>query len=100
MPVAEALTITVDDVATVPRELPAHHGTRLHVVDLPVGRAVLRYDLEVEPVADPRAVTELDATVALRPSRYCPSDQLGPWAHKEFGSQPSPGDVTSGCTSG
>ncbi|MCU1595901.1 MAG: Transglutaminase domain protein [Frankiales bacterium] len=93
-PASETLSITVDGVTVEPREVAAHHGTRLHVVQLPAGSAVVRYDVEVVPVPAPRRVSELEAMVALRPSRYCPSDQLAPWAHKEFGSSATPEGVT------
>src|SRR4051812_34014576 len=37
------------------------------------------------PIAEPPKVTEIDRIVALRPSRYCPSDRLGGFAGHEFG---------------
>ncbi len=83
-PAIEQLSVEVDGVPVPVHEVSADHGTRLHVAALPRGLASIRYALEAEPHVAPREVTELDATVALRPSRYCPSDQLAPWAQREF----------------
>jgi transglutaminase-like putative cysteine protease len=66
------------------QELAAHHGTRLHLAQLASGRTTIRYEAQLEPSQVPRAVDPLDEMVALRPSRYCPSDQLAPWALSEL----------------
>jgi transglutaminase-like putative cysteine protease len=87
----EQLVIEVDGQPVVPRELAAHQGTRLHAVGLPQGWATIRYDVDLEPASTVREVTELEAIVARRPSRYCPSDQLGTVALREFG--PATGDT-------
>jgi transglutaminase-like putative cysteine protease len=82
---SEHLTVEVDGSAVQVRELQAHHGTRLHLATLPAGRAVVGYDVQADPTKGAREVNDLDAIVALRPSRYCPSDLLGPWVISELG---------------
>jgi transglutaminase-like putative cysteine protease len=70
------------------------------VVTLPDGQQVLRaapgrltisYSATVapEPAAD-SPVAEVDRIVALRPSRYCPSDRLAGFTAQEFGGHPDP----------
>jgi transglutaminase-like putative cysteine protease len=83
---SETLVVEVDGQATAPHELVGHHGTRLHAVRLEPGWVTIRYDVEIEPAVTVREVTELDAIVSRRPSRYCPSDQLGQFALAQFGS--------------
>ncbi len=87
-PTTESLTLLLDGQPLAVRELAGHHGTRLHVADLPVGYNTVRYDVELDPAGGPCPVTELDALEALRPSRYAPSDALAPWALREFGREP------------
>jgi transglutaminase-like putative cysteine protease len=80
----ETLTITLDGSPIEPREVPDHHGTRLHVVRADVGRLVLDYSASVDGRAAPVGSDEADLLRYLRPSRYCESDTLGPTAHAEF----------------
>jgi transglutaminase-like putative cysteine protease len=63
-------------------ELPG----RQHYLRAPTGRLTVAYSAEVavdRPV--PEGVTELDRIVALRPSRYCPSDRMAGFAVRQFG---------------
>ncbi|GAA4706852.1 transglutaminase family protein [Pseudonocardia yuanmonensis] len=87
---SERLTLTLDDtVLDPPRELDAGHGGRTHVLECAPGELVVEYVAAVEgrqefpaaPLAE-----EMDRLVALRPSRYCPSDRLLATASREFGS--------------
>jgi transglutaminase-like putative cysteine protease len=80
----ESLRITLDGSPVDVREVPDHHGTRLHVVQAEVGRLVLDYTASVDGRATPVASDEADLLRYLRPSRYCESDTLGPTAHAEF----------------
>lgn len=80
----ESLRITLDGAPVEVREVPDHHGTRLHVVQADVGRLVLDYSAAVRGRAAPVASDEADLLRYLRPSRYCESDTLGPTAHAEF----------------
>nr|BFE69496.1 transglutaminase family protein [Actinoplanes digitatis] len=63
-------------------ELPG----RLHLVRAPRGRLTVTYTAEVAASGtEPYGVTEVERIVALRPSRYCPSDRLGGFAAAMFG---------------
>ena len=70
----------------VPRLVTMPHGTRMHVVDAPVGRLEARYDarVRVRP-QDPVPVTDQERFTYSLPSRYCPSDRVGGWAGGEVG---------------
>ena len=91
-PVEAVLSVAVDGPTTeslstsgLPvREVRDALGTRLHLLTLPAGTTTLRYDATVEPRAVARPVTDLEATVARRPSRYCPSDLLAGLATREL----------------
>jgi transglutaminase-like putative cysteine protease len=86
---AERLTLTLDDTTLdPPRELDAGHGGRTHVLDCAPGELVVEYVARVEgrQEAPPvRLSDEMDRLIALRPSRYCPSDRLLATATREFG---------------
>ncbi|MEV4280890.1 transglutaminase-like domain-containing protein [Actinoplanes xinjiangensis] len=49
------------------------------------GALVVRYSAAVPPGSVPPPVTDEERIVALRPSRYCPSDRLGGFAATRFG---------------
>lgn len=86
-PVTESLTILSGDRPVEARELPG----RQHYLRAPEGRLTVTYTAEMAvtpPVAPP--VTELDRIVALRPSRYCPSDRMAGFAGTMFGGLPDP----------
>jgi transglutaminase-like putative cysteine protease len=57
------------------------------------GALVVRYAATVPPGSAPPAVTDEDRIVALRPSRYCPSDRLGGFAASRFGGHDTVGTV-------
>ncbi len=59
--------------------------SRLHVARLPVGSHEIAYDAQLTVAPGDRVVHELEALTALRPSRYCPSDQLAALALRELG---------------
>jgi transglutaminase-like putative cysteine protease len=74
-------------------ELRDEHGGRIHLVSAPPGRLSIRYDASLWPATgapDPNApdpahhVEPVDSVVALRQSRYCPSDALAGFAAVEF----------------
>ena len=48
---------------------------------------------------EPPPVTEVERIVALRPSRYCPSDRLAGFAAKEFGGADHPATAVRAITS-
>jgi transglutaminase-like putative cysteine protease len=74
-------SLTVGDSLAV-RAIPG----RQHLVRVPRGPLTIRYSATVPPGDEsPPAVSEVDRIVALRPSRYCPSDRLGGFAANRFG---------------
>jgi hypothetical protein len=81
----EHLDITLDGREMEPVQLDGRDGGRLHLLrDVPAGRLVVHYEAVVTgsaPTADP---TDLEWFEYVRPSRYCESDQLGPFARAEF----------------
>jgi transglutaminase-like putative cysteine protease len=84
-PVTESLILESGGRTLEAVELPG----RQHHVRAPVGRLTVTYAAEVavtRPV--PPDVTELDRIVALRPSRYCPSDRMAGFAGAMFGGRP------------
>jgi transglutaminase-like putative cysteine protease len=94
-PDGERLTVTGAGGLPLPEppvELPPAgrlDGGRQHLLRLPVGPVTVRYTAPVTaPPADgqaPEPLTELDRVLALRPSRYCPSDRLAGFALGTFG---------------
>lgn len=86
----ERFEITIDGAPalTLASEIAADHGGRVHLVSAPPGTLALTYLASLrahpEPPAAPEAFPSLDALVALRQSRYCPSDALGGFATTEF----------------
>ncbi len=84
-PSEETLTVTVDDVPVETTEI-VDGTTRLHrIPSAPVGQLRLAYDAVVPQAAATGPVTDLEAIVFTRPSRYCDSDRLSPVAHSHFG---------------
>ncbi len=87
-PVAESLTISSGGRAVEAVELPG----RQHYVRAPEGRLTVTYAAEVAVTRPgPQGVTEIDRIVALRPSRYCPSDTMAGFAGTMFGGLPDAG---------
>lgn len=82
-PLTEQLTVDSGGTFLEPEELEVD-GARVHRLELAAGRTTITYSASVEDGGAPRAVTPDDWAVALRPSRYCPSDQLEGFARAEF----------------
>ncbi|PPF14520.1 transglutaminase family protein [Rathayibacter sp. AY1A7] len=80
----ESLTLTVDGRPLAAREVIDQHGTRLHVLDAPVGHLVVDYSARVLGRLDPLEGDEVDRLRYLRPSRYAESDVLWATARAEF----------------
>jgi transglutaminase-like putative cysteine protease len=59
-------------------------GARVHRLHLNPGDTTVTYTASVEAGGPPRTVTPAEWATALRPSRYCPSDQLEGFATTEF----------------
>ncbi|MDQ1660392.1 MAG: hypothetical protein QOJ68_372 [Blastococcus sp.] len=82
-PQSELMTVLTDGRPADVVEL-AVDGARVHRVDLSPGTTTVGYTATVDVSRAPREVTAADWATALRPSRYCPSDQLEGFAHTEF----------------
>ncbi len=88
---AEHLTVTIDGEPALVRELPGDHGGRVHVFDIASSGAVqIDYQATVVDETSQTAGDELERIRYLRPSRYCESDVLEPFARTTFGSM---GDI-------
>lgn len=82
----ECLTVEVDGRALAPVLVEAPHGGRLHLLrSVRSGRLTVDYSASVTGTAPAAFPTELDWFQYIRPSRYCESDRLGPFARAEFG---------------
>lgn len=81
----ERFSATLDGQALAVEEVAAAHRGRVHVLrDVPAGRLVVDYEAEVTGESGP-ASTDGDQWLRyLRPSRYCESDRIGPFARAEF----------------
>jgi transglutaminase-like putative cysteine protease len=85
----EELTVTLDGVPIEPLEVSVEHGGRVHLVRCGAGTLAVTYAARVAPaVADEVAPDEAAVLVALRQSRYCPSDTLDGFADLELGGLP------------
>ena len=90
-PVSETLTVSHAGQAIDTIELPG----RQHLVQAPVGAVTVTYSAEVAdqrsgtatdaaPPPGTAGVSQYDRIVALRPSRYCPSDRVAGLAGRLF----------------
>lgn len=82
--VEETLSLIHEGSPLTPTELMDAHGTRMHHVEVPVGRLTLDYQASVAGKAPEESVSQADLIRYLRPSRYCQSDVLLPTAISEF----------------
>ena len=82
-PAHEQLTVLTDGVPRAVEEI-AVDGARVHRVELGAGLSTVSYSATVAGGGPPRAVTPAGWAEALRPSRYCPSDQLEGFALGQF----------------
>lgn len=87
----ERLAVTGPDGRSLdPHVVDLPHGTRLHVVDAPLGDLRVEYTATVGLAATGPGVTDADRFTYVLPSRYCPSDRVGGWAANEFGRDDDP----------
>lgn len=83
---AERLDVTLDGMSLPVRELAGDHGGRLHVFDTGGGGAIwIDYEATVAADEPVTASNEVERLRYLRPSRYCESDILEPFARSRFG---------------
>ena len=89
-PGGEQLSAVCDGRRVDIEELADSAG-RQHLMRVPPGTLTVVYSADVPPgVSDARTVGDLERVVALRPSRYCPSDLLTGFATREFGGVDDP----------
>jgi len=86
-PLAEALSVEA-------LELPG----RQHYLRAAPGKLFVEYRATVGPLPPPGPVTEFDRIVALRPSRYCPSDRIAGFAATQFGAAGDPAATVRAIT--
>lgn len=94
-PASETLQVSHQGIALDVVELPG----RQHLVRAPAGAVTATYSAAVRPVSREPVVTEADRIVAMRPSRYCPSDRLAGFAAQQFGYPGEPVDQVRAVTS-
>src|SRR3954463_3035233 len=82
-PAEELLTVISGGEPLEPEEFEVD-GARVHRLWLAAGATTVGYTHPVEDGGAPRRVTPAEWAAALRPSRYCPSDQLQGFATTEF----------------
>jgi len=82
-PATEQLTVLSGGQAVEPEEFEVN-GARVHRLQLNAGDTTVTYTASAEDGGPPRKVTPAEWAEALRPSRYCPSDQLEGFASTEF----------------
>lgn len=82
----ESLTARAPDGTEVPLREVRQPLTRTHVLSAPSGETTLTYQAEIETEGvEATALSDDEALVYRRPSRYCPSDRLAGLAAAEFG---------------
>src|SRR3712207_5085372 len=81
-PVIEQLTVLSGGTVVEPEEFEVD-GARVHRLDLNSGDTTVTYSASTDGGGAPRKVTPAEWAAALRPSRYCPSDQLEGFATTE-----------------
>ncbi|MGY1617029.1 transglutaminase family protein [Geodermatophilus sp. SYSU D00691] len=82
-PVEETLTVVSGGSPVEPEEFEVD-GARVHRLALSEGTTTITYTAAASSEGPGRAVTPAAWAEALRPSRYCPSDQLEGFASAEF----------------
>jgi transglutaminase-like putative cysteine protease len=89
--VLDHVDTTVNLARVTAHELVDADHNRAHLVTTGPGLLVVQYQGSVArsgPTQPPR-VTDAERMVALRPSRYCPTDRMAGFAKREFGGHPS-----------
>jgi transglutaminase-like putative cysteine protease len=82
-PGTEQLTVLSGDSPVEPEEFEVN-GARVHRLRLLEGDTTVTYSASAEDGGAPRKVTPAEWAEAVRPSRYCPSDQLDGFVGAEF----------------
>lgn len=81
----EELTASVDGRPVDLTEISAPNHGRLHVSrDVRRGYLIVDYTATIDQGVEPALASEYETFQYVRPSRYCESDELGPFARSEF----------------
>ncbi len=83
-PETEELTVVSAGQARSAVEETDVDGARVHKLELAAGETTIAYSASVQSGGAAREVTAADWATYLRPSRYCPSDQVEGFASAEF----------------
>ena len=84
--ITESLVVTSEGAPLPVRRLTDPDGNLLDVVAAPAGPLSVSYEAHVRRQSPgPRPAGDLEQIVALRPSRYCPSDGVVDRAREQFG---------------
>lgn len=84
--VDERLDVMLDGIPITVSELDAGHGSRLHVIDVPhQGSISVDYQATLDRAVPQRPPSDAERIRYLRPSRYCESDAVEPFARANFG---------------
>lgn len=85
----EELTVELDGRAVEVDEVAVDHGGRVHQLECGAGRLTVQYRAVLGlAAADERGPDPAESLIALRQSRYCPSDALDGFAEVELGGLP------------
>lgn len=96
--VREQMSITIDDTELTAHAVVTHTGSRMHIVQAPVGKLRVRYAAVIDGEFDPQPVTPTEAWEYLRPSRYIESDRFNDVAAELFGGLPGPVELLAHVT--
>lgn len=81
----ERFVATLDGAECAVDTIASPHSGRLHrLTGVPAGRLVIDYHATGVGHAPPHPTTDFEWFRYVRPSRYCESDRLGPFARAEF----------------
>ncbi|SIS17848.1 transglutaminase-like domain-containing protein [Williamsia sterculiae] len=97
--VDEELTVTIDGSPVEPEEVVTESGNRIHRLQVEDDHRVLvDYHAVVHAPGEPLAVTSLDRSIYLRPSRYAEADKFFGFVAGQFDLSEEPGVLLNRVT--
>ncbi|MFT4042117.1 MAG: transglutaminase family protein [Gordonia sp. (in: high G+C Gram-positive bacteria)] len=94
----ETLFVDVNGERIVPEEIIDPHGGRIHRFEVGRGLVRVEYAAVVTTPADPPAVTAIDRSLYLRPSRYAECDKFFGFAARHFNATLPAGELLNQVT--
>ncbi len=87
----ERLEVVSNGMPVTAQELAGADGGRRHLIHAQPGALTVTYRATVTrtATATPEPATDAESVIALRPSRYCPSDRMAGFARSHFGDLPT-----------